>query len=292
MEDHDLKVPTEEDYKAALVDLNDLLKATFQLSVWLTSLKGDTRKQIAAILFAKINLCGLSITKLLPPDSKILAPENTKEINRERFCDISSVASLCRNLVEASNRLYYFAIEKAAEDEIRMRLKIHEYHAVVAHRTILRFLNRSNDRLQELEDDLRMLRAELQQFREFRTLSKTVKKRILEGRQGEALAQSEIAKRRGLNGSAFKADYKYLSSHIHSDAYSLLDLQLDNKVRGAMTVQIRERLLAMAREATYYFALTLRDMHELFPQFPMTREGSEKLAALINRQQTRAHSDQ
>jgi hypothetical protein len=122
-----LLIPTHEEYDTALSDLSDLIKGAFQLSVWLTELKGDTRKSIASILFAKINLCALSITKLLPPDSKSHAAE---EMERERFCDVSSVASLCRNLIEASNRLYYFAIEPVSEEEAKMRLKIHEYHAV------------------------------------------------------------------------------------------------------------------------------------------------------------------
>jgi hypothetical protein len=79
-----LSIPTDEEYKAALTDLNDLIKGAFQLSVWLTELRGDTRKRIASILFAKINLCALSIIKLLPHDSKAHV---AKEMDRERFCD-------------------------------------------------------------------------------------------------------------------------------------------------------------------------------------------------------------
>jgi len=57
-----------ENYIAALKDFNGLLHATFQLSVKLNQLVGDSRKQIASALFAKINLGALSITKLLPKD--------------------------------------------------------------------------------------------------------------------------------------------------------------------------------------------------------------------------------
>ena len=112
-----------EDYIVALKDFNGLLHATFQLSVKLNQLVGDSRKQIASVLFAKINLGALSITKLLPKDSKILPREKTTVMDPDRFCDVSSIASVCRNLVEASNLLYYFGIEEVAAEEIQFGYK-------------------------------------------------------------------------------------------------------------------------------------------------------------------------
>jgi hypothetical protein len=274
-----LLIPTHEEYDTALSDLNVLIKGTFQLSVWLTELKGDTRKRIVSILFAKINLCALSITKLLPPDSKSHA---AKEMERERFCDVSSVASLCRNLIEASNRLYYFSVEPVREEEAKMRLKIHEYHAVCGHKAIMKFLNLDEQRRKELDRELAKLKVELEALEQFQKLPANIKKRIFEGKQGEALSQPEIAKRRGRNEGAFRADYKYLSSHIHSDAYSLLDLQM-GKAGGPMTDETRKRLVAMAREVTNYLALTLLDMNGLFPQFKMSPEGLAKARSFVDR---------
>jgi len=272
-----LLIPSHEDYDIALIDLNDLIKGTFKLSVWLIKLKGDTRKRIASILFAKINLCALSITKLLPPDSKSHAAE---EMERERFCDVSSLASLCRNLIEASNRLYYFAIEAVAEEEAKMRLKIHEYHAVCGHKAIMKFLDLNKQRRTELDQDLAQLKVELEGLGTFQELPAHVKKRIFEGKQGEAVSQAQIAKRRGRNEGAFKADYKYLSSHIHSDAYSLFDL-MNGKAGGPITEETRERLVALVREATNYLALTLLDMNVLFPQFKMSDAGLKRARSLV-----------
>ena len=84
-----------EDYLATLKDFNGLLHATFQLSVKLNELVGDSRKQIASALFAKINLGALSITKLLPKDSEILPRDKTVEMDPDRFFDVSSIGSLC-----------------------------------------------------------------------------------------------------------------------------------------------------------------------------------------------------
>ncbi|MFZ0916987.1 MAG: hypothetical protein WAN04_08855, partial [Candidatus Udaeobacter sp.] len=203
-----MPIPTEKEYAEALIDLNDLIKASFKLSFWLKDLTGDTRKQIAAILFAKINLCALSITKLLPPDCASVVGE---EIERERFCDVSSVASLCRNLIEASNRLFYFSVEQILIDEAKMRLNIYEYSGAYAHKGILKFLNGSPEILKELKNDIARLKTELENSVAFQKLPRDVKRRILDGQQAQTVSHAQIAKQRGHNEDVFRADRQYLS---------------------------------------------------------------------------------
>jgi hypothetical protein len=178
--------------------------------------------------------------------------------------------------------LYYFGVESITEDEAKMRLKIHEYHAICGHKALMTFLNLDEGRRKELSSELAELKRELQGLSDFKKIPTHIQKRIFAGKQGEALSQPEIAKRRGRNEGAFKADYKYLSSHIHSDAFSLLDLAM-GKAGGPMTDETRERLVAMAREATSYLALTLLDMNRLFPQFKMSAQGLAKARSFIER---------
>ena len=70
---------------------------------------------------------------------------------------------------------------------------------------------------------------------------------------------------------------------MHSNAYALLDLLAGRKLGGPMTVEIRESLLAMIREATRYLAMTCQDMMRLFPEFQMTAEGLEKIRQFTSR---------
>jgi hypothetical protein len=163
-----------------------------------------------------------------------------------------------------------------------MRLAISEYHAVCGHVFILKHLSFSAKRLQELENERIQLEATIKQFSEFQLLSSGIKRDIIAGKRGEHLSQREIAERRGRSVAAFKADYKYLSSHIHSDSLSLIDLAM-GKAGGTMTDEIRERLIAMTKEATNYLALTIKDMNQLFPQFQMSSEGLDKIDGFIRR---------
>ena len=262
-----------EDYIAAFKDFNGLLHATFQLSVKLNQLVGDSRKQIASALFAKINLGALSITKLLPRDSEILPREKTIVMDPERFCDVSSIASLCRNLVEASNLLYYFGIEEVSAEEIQLRLQIGDYQAVKGSIAVFHLLNYKGERLEELQQELAKLKTALESSPAFMELASWTRKQILDGRTTATISHREIASRRGLAADQFSADYRHLSGHVHSNAYALLDLLAGRKLGGPMTVEIRESLLAMIREATRYLAMTCQDMMRLFPEFQMTAEG-------------------
>ena len=272
-----------EDYIAAFKDFNGLLHATFQLSVKLNQLVGDSRKQIASALFAKINLGALSITKLLPKDSEVLPREKTIVMDPERFCDVSSIASLCRNLVEASNLLYYFGIEEVSAEEIQLRLQIGDYQAVKGSIAVFHLVNYKGERLEELQQELTKLKTALKSSLAFMELPSRTRKQILDGRTTATISHREIADRRGLAADRFSADYRHLSGHVHSNAYALLDLLAGRKLGGPMTVEIRESLLAMIREATRYLAMTCQDMMRLFPEFQMTAEGLEKIRQFTSR---------
>src|SRR5438876_6553844 len=170
---------TNEDYLAALKDFNGLLRATFQLSVKLNKLVGDSRKQIASVLFAKINLGALSIAKLLPKDSEILPREKTIIMDPDKFCDVSSIASLCRNLVEASNLLYYFAVEEISTEEVQLRLQIADYQAVKGSIAVLYLANYNGKQLEDLRHELAMVKTVLENSPIFANLPSGTKNQIL-----------------------------------------------------------------------------------------------------------------
>ena len=104
----------------------------------------------------------------------------------------------------------------------------------------------------------------------------------MRGDLGEYMTQPEIAEKRGWSAAAFKADYRYLSSHAHSDGLSLCDL-LANKASGLTTEETRERLAAMSRVAANHLALIVKEVHSLFPQFKMAPAGIELIQQLVDR---------
>lgn len=266
-----------EDYVAALKDFNGLLRETFELSVKLNDRVGKSRKQIASALFAKINLGALSISKLLPKDSMVLPREETLVMAPDKFCDVSSIASLCRNLVETSNFIFYFGVEEVTVEEVSFRLQIADYQAVKGTIAIVPLTNGNPNHVEELRDDVAALKTALESSPLFQELDAQTKRQILDGRKAATISHRDIATRRGLAADQFTADYRHLSSHVHSDAYSLLDLLAGGKLGGPMTDEIRERLFAMIHEATRYLAMTCQDMMRLFPEFSMTAEGLEKI---------------
>ena len=209
--------------------------------------------------------------------------EKTIVIEPGRFCDISSIASLCRNLVEGSNLLYYFAVEEVSAEEVQLRLQIADYQAIKGSIAVFRLINYESGQLKELEQDLAKLKTALASAPGFMALASSTRKRILDGRRTATISHREIASRRGLAADQFSADYRHLSGHVHSDAYALMDLLAGGKLGGAMTIEIRDSLVAMIREATRYAAMTCQDMMRLFPQFQMTGEGLAKIRQFTSR---------
>jgi hypothetical protein len=270
------------DYREAKRELDGVVRAGFQLSKMLLGRpSANSREHLAATYLAKINLGVLSFTKLLPVEDAV--PHGADELDASQFCDISSLASLCRNLIEAANRLFYFCIEAVSEHEFSMRIKIHEYHAVHGHLGISKKVGLNPKRVAELEADLDGLKSELEQMPSFAALKKEVKNHILMGRWGEALTQPEIAEKRGRNRLRFLADFKFLSSHIHSDSYSLFDVRMRSMAGGVMTDELREFTSNLIKEVTAYYASVLLDLSGLFTQFRLSTEGIEKLRAFAAR---------
>lgn len=124
----------------------------------------------------------------------------------DRFCDVSSIGSLCRNLVEASNLLYYFAIEDVSAEEIQLRLQIADYQAVKGAIEVSHLINYEGKHVEELQQELAKLKTTLETSPAFMALVSSTRRQILEGRKAATISHREIASRRGLAADQFSAD--------------------------------------------------------------------------------------
>ena len=270
------------EYETAKRELSGLVHASFQLSRRILGRQsGIPREHLASTFLAKTNLGALSFTKLLPTEREV--SEIATGIEADQFFDVSSLASLARNLIEGSLRLFYFCIEPVSPDEFAMRLKIHEHHAVHKHLSISRRVGLNATRLKKLETELTALQAELNAMPLFAALKREVQNHIFKGRWGEASTLPDIAEKRGLNRQQFLADYKYLSSHSHSDAYSLFDVRMRSTAGGLMNDESRSFTTNLISEASAYVAIVMLDVSSLFPEFRMSPEGDQKVRSFAAR---------
>jgi hypothetical protein len=205
----------------------------------------NRRMGLSTQVLAKLMENCFSILKLLP--GSILSRK------RESYVDFSSIASLARNLIEASNIHWYISIEKLFLEEENLRLLIYDYHDTSELIAIVRQLKFQKTDLEFLENQLTELKANLDQNPFFKTIDGQRRNLIIKGRQGTLLTQYEIAHRRRLDLDKFKGMYKLLSNQTHTSASSIKMLGFSkvndkknefNIILSLLTIEYCNRFLA------------------------------------------------
>lgn len=97
------------------------LEITELISVNQSNLKSDGRGLRGMKIFTRQTLTAFSLDKLLPRPN-INNPENSE------FWDISSIASLTRNLIEGYLSLHFYGLEELSPEEANLRFLIQQFH--------------------------------------------------------------------------------------------------------------------------------------------------------------------
>ncbi len=97
------------------------LNITGLISINQHNLKSDGRGLRGMKIFTRQTLTAFSLDKLLPRPN-INNPENNE------FWDISSIASLTRNLIEGYLSLHFYGLEKISTEEADLRYVIQQFH--------------------------------------------------------------------------------------------------------------------------------------------------------------------
>ena len=99
----------------------NVLKYVHLISLNQHGINTDGRGVRAMKIFTRQTLTAISLRKLIP------TPSPTKAIDEDLW-DISSIASLTRNIVEGFLSLSYFGLEKISESEAELRFFIFQLH--------------------------------------------------------------------------------------------------------------------------------------------------------------------
>ena len=202
------------EYKKIIRDFELLTEIAYDLSQQFEDIiTKDRRKQTATYILAKVVPNCISILKLLP--------ESNFSTSEDDYLDFSSISSLCRNLIEASNIHWYLSIENISPSEKDFRFKLYDYHDTSELLIIVKHLEFKPSDIQYLKKQLDYYKAILQSDPFFKTLNSKLQKLILSGKKNSTLNQFEIAKARSLNYKSFTGIYKLLSNQIHTTPTSI-----------------------------------------------------------------------
>jgi len=141
--------------------------------------------------------------------------------DEDAYLDFPSVASLCRDLIEACNYNWYLSIERISKSETDLRLEVNDFHDFFELMQMAKLLTLNKTDFEYLQGRIEEHRVNIESSEIFNNLDKQKKSLILKGKQGMILTQFEIAERRKLNLDKFKGIYKLLSNQTHSSANSI-----------------------------------------------------------------------
>ena len=240
---------------SAVSDLDYLCNCMMGISIETEGRPADWRIQQSSLVFAKCCATCISFLRLIP-NSDFYAPSKNIQL-----WDLSSAASLCRNLIEAYYILVYVGSESIDKELGEFREALWEYHTAFERHEMLRVALPNSKRLSETLAALEKAHALLQEMRKFQSLSPGHQKRLLEGKDFKLSSNIELTRIAGISEKYYRARYRYCSTFAHTSPFSISQLSFFR----AGAVESERILSTLVGTATGYTALATRDFVRLVP---------------------------
>jgi hypothetical protein len=272
-----------ESYRKYLETFSLLTRDAFELSIYLSSVFDGNTEDVSnenfvfLSIFSKIALHANSILTILPED----APRELYGTEHFRVIDLSSIASLTRDIIDADNTLFYLFTERVDNSEREFRLLLFGLHGYMRQRELVNFVGDSHQEtiLASISAQIDALRNQLKTNSFFTTLEREMTENTQRGKRakdifkrtgGEIenvkdsvfLTRKQIAEVRGMDLSSFDAIYMFLSSHVHS-------FLTGTSLVGSAMISSEKSLLLLfltLKNASFYLCLAMIDTTILFPE--------------------------
>ncbi len=227
------------------------------------------REQQASLVFAKLCVTCISFLRLIPRSSFFTS---TKGLN---IWDLSSAASLARNIIESYCVLYYIGRDKSSDTEHEFRELLWEYHDAFERYEMLRTTLPSSANISDIAALFEALKVLIQNSAYFNTLSAGYQKSLLDGKDFKIVSNVDICKHAGISERYYRSEYKYCSAFAHTAPFSIS--QLDAFRAGAPDAEpILEHLVQVT---TGFLTVAIRDYVWIFPD--QTSEITSEVADCI-----------
>ena len=153
---------------------NKVLNATQLISLNQHGINTDGRGVRGMKIFTRQTITGMSLSKLLPREDFYLE----KDVD---FWDISSIASLSRNILEGFLSLHFFGLEKVSPQEAELRFFILQLHRNTEWYNIRKVNNQGNNELIDFEKGIPEQKERIKNHIYINKLPEVQRKRALRG---------------------------------------------------------------------------------------------------------------
>lgn len=270
-------------YQEYLTALSLLTHEAFEINIYLTEVlvtkkeKVSNRSFVFLSIFSKIMLQANSVLILLPKKYSKM-PDRTEDF---RVVDLSSVASLTRDIIDADNILFYLFTDRVDISERKFRLLLYALHGFMKQKELLDIVYgpHQEEKIAGVLKNINSIKNQLNANSFFKVLEQEMIVKSRKGKRAQEifkrvegnivsvkdpvfLTRKEIIKVREMNVSSFDADYMFLSNLVHSYLMgtSLIGPSIALSDRSLLF------LLRILKNAVFYLCLAIIDTTILFPR--------------------------
>lgn len=245
----------ETDFIEERILFNTVLNTTALISLNQHGIHTDGRGIRAVKIFTRQTLTGLSLNKILPSHNFI-------ENDNEDFWDISSIASLSRNILEGFLSLHFWGLEKVTSGEAELRFFILQLHRNTEWYNIRKDHNPDDPELELLKKGIPEQKERIKNHSFLKELSKAQKEKVLGGHEvykTKADFENELNVCKDL-----RKNYRLLSNLVHPLPLSVerIDNEKGRGVRNEFDMHYSLISMMLARR---YLAASTVGIADLFP---------------------------
>lgn len=204
-----------------IADFDLITGIAFDLSQQFDGVDSDNRRgKVSTYYLAKMVPECMSILRLLP---------GSRYTDSGALFDFPSFCSVSRNLIEASNLLWYYCIDNISAEVSEFRFLLYDYHDYRSMIHIGELIEVEESSMNVLREKYGELKNTIKVNPTFNNISADVQRQILKGRKCSDIDHPEITLRRGLDVEEFRGMYKLLSTNTHSTPFAintLVDVRL------------------------------------------------------------------
>lgn len=244
---YDAELEQMESVIAAMVGVSD-----GQGGIWISNRHTEATK-----VFTRITVTGITFLRLLPGSTLTFGRERT-------IWDWPSVASLCRNIVDAYLMFFYIGLDGSADVEWGFRHRYLVYHHNLEKYKLYTEWHAGPDVLDAFVVDLATAREALKADEVFATLLPWHQRRVLKGEQPMHLTRKQLLDRIPFATDELTPFQRLLSNQVHAAPFSFQKYS-NERGRGQENEAERGYMTLAMTLARKYLAAAICGMAQLFP---------------------------
>ncbi len=206
---------------AYLKELKELEKTVKDMECQKKGIKKlkSSKKVIASALFDKLLVTAKSYLKLLPFSSLHGSEEDD--------WDLSSIATLTRNIIENYNIFFYLIVDKVPKDEEYFRILLCELHSDVERLKMYNSLKVEKEIVKKQREKINKIKDDIYKNTFYKSLDWDDRNELIKGKRPLYLSGTQINKKIDLDISNEEIEfvYRFTSNYIHSSPFSIHDIE-------------------------------------------------------------------